>query len=258
MFMQDLSSMVNLQAPFEYNSGVKQGCKLAPTLYGIYAAVLLWLAHKYIKYTHSIKVRFRYDGDLFDLRRLKSKTKVLALYIREAQYAENVAIFSDTPAGLQILLTTYNALARKMGICINTTKTETLCIGPEAEFFIDQTKLKNVNSFKYLGSYVTNDCSMKEELTARIQATSCVFGRLRHRVFDSHDLTYLTKVKVYNHCLMPLLIYSSETWTLNYQQIRQLCTVQQRHLRKSMCGRYRNIISKKSTTLARPCVQNGR
>ena len=25
-----------LTSPFEYNSGVKQGCKLAPTLYGIY------------------------------------------------------------------------------------------------------------------------------------------------------------------------------------------------------------------------------
>ena len=62
--MQDLSSMVNLQAPFEYNSGVKQGCKLAPILYGIFAAVLLWLAYKDIKHTHSIKVRFQYDGDL--------------------------------------------------------------------------------------------------------------------------------------------------------------------------------------------------
>ena len=117
---------------------------------------------------------------------------------------------------------------------------------------------------------------MKEELTGRIQATSCGFGRLRHRIFDSHDLTYLTKVKVYNQCLMPLLMYGNETWTLNNQQVRQLRTVQQRHLRrilkdkmgplhqqrrssrKSMCGRYRNIISKKSTTLARPCVQNGR
>ena len=150
MFLQDLSSMVNLQAPFEYNSGVKQGCKLAPTLYGIFAAVLLWLAYKDIKHTHSINVRFRYDGDLFDLRRLKSKTKVLVLYIREAQYADDVAIFSDTPAGLQIPLTAYNALARKMGLCINTTKTETMCIGPEAEFFNDQTKLKNVNSLSLI------------------------------------------------------------------------------------------------------------
>ena len=206
-----------LTSPFEYNSGVKQGCKLAPTLYGIYAAVLLWLAYKDIKHAHSIKVRFRYDGDLFDLRRLKSKTKVLAVYIREAQYADDVAIFSDTPVGLQILLTAYNDLARKMGLCINTKKTETMCIGPEAEFFIDQTKLKNANRFKYPGSYVTNDCLMKEELTACIQATSCAFGRLRHRVFDSHDLTYLTKVKVYNQCFMPLLMYGSETWTLNHQ-----------------------------------------
>ena len=123
---------------------------------------------------------------------------------------------------------------------------------------------------KYVGSYATNDCSMKEELTARIQATSCAFGRLCHRIFDSHDLTYLTKVKVYNQFLMPLLMYGSETWTLNYQQVRQLRTVQQRHLRrilknemgplhqqrgssrKSSCGRYRSIISKNSTKLTRP------
>ena len=82
-----------LTRPFEYNSGVKQGCKLAPTLYGIYAAVLLLFAYKDIKHIHRIKIRFRYDGDLFDLRRLKSKTKVLALYIREAQYADDVANF---------------------------------------------------------------------------------------------------------------------------------------------------------------------
>ena len=37
-----------LTKAFEYNCGVKQGCKLAPTLFGIYAAVLLWLAFKKI------------------------------------------------------------------------------------------------------------------------------------------------------------------------------------------------------------------
>ena len=37
-----------LTEPFEYNSGVKQGCKLAPSLYGIYAAVFLLLAYKNI------------------------------------------------------------------------------------------------------------------------------------------------------------------------------------------------------------------
>ena len=73
-----------LTSPFEYNSGVKQGCKLAPTLYGIYAAVLLWLAYKEIKHAISIHVSFRCNEDLFDIRRMKSKTKGLAICIREA------------------------------------------------------------------------------------------------------------------------------------------------------------------------------
>ena len=98
-----------------------------------------------------------------------------------------------------------------MGLRINTSKVETMCIGTNADLFIDNTKLANVTRFKYLGSYVTNDCSMKEELASRIQATSCAFGRLRKRFFDSHDITTKTKIKVYNQCLMPILVYGSET-----------------------------------------------
>ena len=48
-----------LTQSLEYNSGVKQGCKLAPTLFGIYAAVLLWLAFKKIKHTCSVQIRLR-------------------------------------------------------------------------------------------------------------------------------------------------------------------------------------------------------
>ena len=121
-----------LTQAFEYNSGVKQGCKLAPTLYGIYTAVLLYLAYKSINHECSVMVRFRYDGDIFDLRRLKAMKKVHTMYIREAQYADDIAIFSDTSAGLQLLLTAYNDCSKKMGLCINTAKTETMCIGADA------------------------------------------------------------------------------------------------------------------------------
>ena len=89
-----------LTQSLEYNSGVKQGCKLAPTLFGMYAAVLLWLAFKEINHTCSVRIRLRCDGDLFDLRRLKAKSRVLTEYIREAQYADDIAIFSDTPEDL--------------------------------------------------------------------------------------------------------------------------------------------------------------
>ena len=57
-----------LTSPFEYNSGVKQGYKLAPTLYGIYAAVLLWLAYMYVtvqgKTNKKVMTRARYFSTL--------------------------------------------------------------------------------------------------------------------------------------------------------------------------------------------------
>lgn len=67
--------------PIDYNSGIKQGCKLAPTLFGIYAAIMLELAFKNISPYYSTMVPFQYDGDLFDLLHLKSKTKTLTKYI---------------------------------------------------------------------------------------------------------------------------------------------------------------------------------
>ena len=198
-----------LTEPFEYNSGVKQGCKLAPTLYGIYAAVLLSLAYATIGHQFSVKIRFRYDGDLFDLSRLKAKTKTFIDFIREAQYADDIAIFSDSALGL----------------------------------FIDGTPIKSVNRFKYLGSIVTNDCSMNTELITRIQALSSAYGRLRERVFDSHDLTISTKLKVYAQCLTPLLTYGFEIWTLYRHHINQLRTVQQRHLRKILRIKWSDFVS---------------
>ena len=86
-----------------------------------------------------------------------------------------------------------------------------MCIGPEVDFFIDRKLLKNVYRFKYLGSFVTSDCSMNVEITTRVQAVSSAYDRLQKRVIDYHDLKTSTKIKVYTHCLMLLLTYGCET-----------------------------------------------
>ena len=149
------------------------------------------------------------------------------------QYAD--VIFSNSALGLQSLLTAYNNMAKRMGLSINIQKTETMSIGPEKQFFIDGMPIKSINHFKYLGSIVASDCSVNAELITRIQAVSCAYSRLCESVFDSHDLTLSTKLKVYVQCLTPLLTYSCEAWTLYRYHINQLRTVQQRHLRKILC-----------------------
>ena len=60
---------------FEIKNGVKQGCVLAPTLFGIFFAVLLH--HVFNETTGDIFIRTRFDGQFFNLARLRSKTRQL-------------------------------------------------------------------------------------------------------------------------------------------------------------------------------------
>ncbi|XP_033121981.1 uncharacterized protein LOC117120995 [Anneissia japonica] len=68
---------------FDIKNGVKQGCVLAPTLFGIFFAMML--RHAFDSCDEGIYIKTRSDGRLFNLSRLKAKTKTsqLLLYSKE-------------------------------------------------------------------------------------------------------------------------------------------------------------------------------
>ena len=78
---------------------------------------------------------------------------------------------------------------------------------------------------------------------------------MKERVFDDRDLTVSTKISVYKQCLLPILLYGSETWTLYSHEIKQLRSVQQRHLRSILNIRWNDFISNE-TVLARANVED--
>ena len=61
--------------PFPINSGVKQGCMLAPILFGIFFSMLL--SHAFKDSEDGIYLHTRSDGKLYNLARLRAKTKVM-------------------------------------------------------------------------------------------------------------------------------------------------------------------------------------
>ena len=88
--------------PFEVSSGVKQGCVLAPTLFGIFFSMLLQYAFK--DCSEGVLLHTRSDGKLFNIARLRAKTRVTKVLIREMLFAVDAALASHTEAGLQQLV----------------------------------------------------------------------------------------------------------------------------------------------------------
>lgn len=215
-------------APFPVHTGVRQGCVLAPVLFNIFLLCVTQLLHKEIEDSSGVAVEFRLDGNLFNIRRLQATTKLHRDRVLELQYADDCALVSHTPQDLQSVLTAAVRAYSRMGLTVNTTKTEVVCqwsatIPPTPPAFtVADEQLSVVPSFKYLGSILSEDSSIDNEVQNRIKQASAAFGRLRRRVFQNKNLHLRTKVCVYQAICITTLLYSCEAWVTYSLYIKSL------------------------------------
>ena len=113
-----------LPLPTPSTSLVKQGCVLAPTLFGIFFATLL--KHAFGKSTEGIYLRTRSDGNLSKLSRLRAKTRLHEKYVRDLLFADDAAITTHTQEDLQRLLDCFSDACRHFGLTINLAKTQVM------------------------------------------------------------------------------------------------------------------------------------
>ena len=122
--MQRVQQFGSSSRPFDIRSGVKQGCVLAPTLFGIFFALLL--RHAFGTASEGICLRTRSYGRLFNLDRLRGKTKVREALIRDTLFADDVAVTTHTQQELQALMDRFSQAYQDIGLTISLKKTNVL------------------------------------------------------------------------------------------------------------------------------------
>ncbi|TNN10218.1 endonuclease-reverse transcriptase, partial [Schistosoma japonicum] len=87
-----------------------------------------------------------------------------------------------------------------------------------------------VDRFTYLGSLISADGLVTDEISARIQKARLAFAKLRH-LWRRRDIRLLTKGRVYRAAVRCVLLYGSETWPLRVEDISRLLVFDHRCLR---------------------------
>ena len=134
---------------FPVEVGVKQGCVLAPIIFNLLLDAITLVSHRDMQSSDCVGIQYR----LFNLRRLRAKSKTSSAMISALLYADDAAFPSLTADGLQRSLDVMSETYLRAGLTINTTKTDNLSTSsPDAPTFsISLNQVKNSENFTYLG-----------------------------------------------------------------------------------------------------------
>ena len=232
--------------PFPVSNGVKQGCVLAPTLFSLMFSAMLTDAFR--DTNTGIGIRYRTDGSVFNLRRLQAKTKVLTDTINDFLFADDCALNATTEAGMQHSLDKFAKACNNFGLTISTKKTEVMHQPAPGKPYTEPNvsvcgqRLNAVDKFTYLGSTLSRNVVIDDEVTARLAKASAAFGRLHKNVWDRRGITLETKLKVYRAIILTTLLYGCETWTVYQRHARKLNYFHSRCLRKLLGIKWQDMV----------------
>ncbi|XP_069960323.1 RNA-directed DNA polymerase from mobile element jockey [Cherax quadricarinatus] len=231
--VQDTGEM---SKPFPVSNGVKQGCVLAPTLFSLMFSAMLTDAFR--DTDARIGIRYRTDGSVFNLRRLQAKTKAATDTINDLLFADDCTLNAASEAAMQHSVDKFSDACNNFGLTISTTKTEVMHQPAPGKTYVEPNitingqRLNAIDKFTYLGSTLSRNVVIDDEVNARLAKASATFGKLHKNVWNRRGITTSTKIKVYRAIVLTTLLYGCETWTVYKRHARKLSHFHTTRLRK--------------------------
>ena len=188
-----------LTGTFMSAMGVKQGCPLSPTLFGLYLDDLEDAMHA--------------KQELLDLPALAG-VPLLALL-----YADDLALVSTSAAGLQRQLDVLHDYARRWGLTVNVDKTKavvykaasnSVCSNPALVY--DGMPIEVVESFKYLGVDLHCTKPFADAGLPRKESGERAMLAMLSRCRELGIEDPLLQVRLFDALVQPVMLYAAEMW----------------------------------------------
>ena len=171
--------------------GVRQGCCMSPILFNIYAEAMM------IEAMEGIEEGIRVGGKL----------------INDVRFADDQGMVANTETGLQKIMDNLHRTAEQYGMRINIKKTKVMMVsrrvGQKVNIRINGKSIEQVQSFKYLGSTMTEDGRCGAEIKIRIAQAKEAFSKRKELL--TKRFSNVVKKKIVKTLVWATLLYGCET-----------------------------------------------
>ena len=96
---------------------------------------------------------------------------------------------------------------------------------------IDNSTFERVEEFKYLGTTLTFQNSIREEIKSRLRSGNACYHSVQN-LLSPRLLSRKLKIKIYRTIILPVVLYGCETWSLTLREERKLKVFENMVLRR--------------------------
>ena len=184
----------HLSEEFEVTTGVLQGDVLAPFLFIIMIDFIMKQSEGTHGFITAPRISSKYPREV----------------INDLNFADDIALFENSLEEAQVQLNRTATEAQKIGLVINTKKTEfmtnTSC---KKNLTLNNEDIKLANDFTYLGSKMT---STESDVKRRLSLAWSAFWKLE-RLWRSKTTPIELKIKLFKATCLSIPLYRCEGWT---------------------------------------------
>jgi len=95
----------------------------------------------------------------------------------------------------------------------------------------DNSSIERVEESKYLGTTLTNQNFIREEIKSRLKLGNACNHSVQN-LLSSSLLSKNLKIKIYRTIILPVVLYGCETWSLTLKEEQRLRVFENRVLRR--------------------------
>jgi hypothetical protein len=134
-------------------------------------------------------------------------------------YTDDVNLLGDNIDTIKKNMEILIDASKEVGLEINVDKTKYMLlsrhrnVGQNGDIKVANRSFENVSQFKYLGTTVTNQNLIQEEIKRRLISGNACYHSVQSLLF-SCLLSKNLKIRIYKTIILPVVLNGCETWSL--------------------------------------------